>query len=75
MNFKEELQTLKENYNSPKLENVKSILKRKASDGENTATLGSSLYDKWVLNWLKAQEFEVKETSDQKEGAFLRVTW
>jgi|TARA_R110002124_G_scaffold41983_1_gene129514 hypothetical protein len=75
MNFKEELQTLKENHNSPKLENVKSILKKKASDGENTATLDSNLYDKWVVNWLKAQGFEVKETLDQRQGDFLRVTW
>ena len=34
MNFKEELQTLSENHNSPKLENVKSILKKVASNGE-----------------------------------------
>ena len=75
MNFKEELQTLKENHASPKLEYVKNILKKKASDGENTATLDSNLYDKWVTNWLKAQGFEVKEILDQRQGNFLRVTW
>jgi hypothetical protein len=75
MNFKEELQTLKKNHNSPKLENVKSILKKKASNGENNTTLDSNLYDRWVVNWLKAQGFKVKETLDQREGDFLRVTW
>ena len=75
MNFKEELQTLSENHNSPKLENVKSILKKVASNGEKTTTLDSNLYDKWVVNWLKAQGFEVKETLDKRQGDFLRVCW
>jgi len=75
MNFKEELQTLIASHNSPKLENVKNILKNKASDGENTATLDSDLYDKWVVNWLQSQGCEVTETLDQRQGHFLRVTW
>jgi hypothetical protein len=75
MNFKEELQTLSENHNSPKLEYVKSILKKVASNDEKTTTLDSNLYDEWVVNWLKAQGFEVKETLDQRQGDFLRVSW
>ena len=75
MNFKEELQTLSENHNSPKLEHVKNILKKVASNGEKTTTLDSHLYDKWIVNWLKAQEFDVKETSDHRQGDFLRVSW
>jgi hypothetical protein len=54
---------------------VKRILKKAASDGEKTTTIDSNLYDKWVVNWLKAQGFEVKETLDQRQGDFLRVSW
>ena len=75
MNFKEELKALKENYNSSKLENVKNILINTANSGENTATLDCKLYDERVVIWLKAQGFEVKETLDQRDGDFLRVTW
>ena len=39
MNFKEELQALSANYNSQKLEHVKSILLKVASNGEKTTTL------------------------------------
>ena len=75
MNFKEELQTLTKKHASPKLEYVKNILKKKANDGENTATLDSNLYDKWVADWLKSEGFEVEEILDQRHGDFLRVTW
>lgn len=75
MNFKEELQTLSENYNSPKLENIKNILKKSASNGERTITIDSNLYDKYVINWLEAQGFGVKETLDQRDGDFIRVSW
>ena len=75
MNFKEELQTLSENHNSPKLEHVKGILKKVASNGEKTTTLDSNLYDKWVVNWLTCQGLDVKETFDQRDGDFIRVKW
>lgn len=75
MNFKEELQTLSENYDSPRLEHVKSILKKVASNGERLTVLDGNLYDKWVVNWLRAQGFDLEETCDQREGNFLRVTW
>jgi hypothetical protein len=75
MNFKEELQTLAGNHNSPKLEHVKTILKKVASNGDKTTILDSNLYDKWVVNWLKAQGFEVVEICDQRQGDFLRVGW
>ena len=75
MNFKEELQTLSENHNSPKLEHVKSILKKVASNGEKTTTLDSQFYDIWVIKWLIAQGFDVKETLDQREGDFIRIKW
>lgn len=75
MEFKEELQTLVETCNSPKLENVKKILKKRASEGLRTTTLNHDLYDKWVVNWLKSQGLEVSETGDQRSGDFLRITW
>lgn len=75
MNFKEELQILSGNHDSPKLKHVKSILKKVASNGERTTTLDSDLYDKRVVNWLKAQGFEVTETIDHRQGDFLRVSW
>ena len=75
MNFKEELNTMSENYNSEKIENVKRILKKSASNGKKEATIDSRDYDKWVVKWLIAQGLTVKETCDQREGDFIRVSW
>lgn len=75
MNFKEELQKLSENHNSPKLDCVKKVLKNRALFGQKTTTLNSSLYDDFVSNWLKSQGLEVKETLDYDDGYFITVTW
>jgi hypothetical protein len=75
MTFKEELESLTVNYNSPKLEDVKQKLKQTASNGERTITFDSKFYDKHVINWLVSQGLDVKETSDQREGDFIRVSW
>lgn len=75
MNFKEELKTMSENYNSEKLENVKRILMKHASDGKKEAVIDSHYYDKWVVNWLTCQGLDVKETFDQRDGDFIRVKW
>jgi len=75
MNFREELKTISENYNSAKLENVKRILKKCASEGKKEAIIDSKDYDKWVINWLNAQGLTVKETLDQRDGDFIRVSW
>lgn len=53
MNFKEELRVLSENHNSPKLEEVKTILRKAAANGHRTKTLDSRFYDKWVIGWIK----------------------
>jgi len=75
MGFKEELQTLTKSYNSPKLEKVKEILRKQASEGKNSITLQQHQYDKWVVNWLKAQGLNTKTISDQREGTYLTVSW
>jgi hypothetical protein len=75
MTFKEELESLTVNYNSPKLEDVKRKLKQTASDGKRTMTIDSKFYDTHVIRWLNSQGLEVKETFDQREGDFIRVSW
>ena len=75
MTFKEELESLTVNYKSPKLEYVKLKLKQTASGGERTMTFDSKFYDNHVIRWLQTQGLEVKETFDQREGDFIRVSW
>lgn len=75
MEFLEELITLTKNYDSPKLEEVKNQLRKEASEGKTSVTIGSNYYDEWVINYLRAQRITVEETSDQREGDFIRVTW
>lgn len=75
MGFKEELQDIVGLSNSPKLDNVKLILKKVAASGKSTTTLESNIYDEWVLKWLYAEGFEIEEYSDQREGNFIRVSW
>ena len=75
MTFREKLQTLKENHESPKLEDVKSLLEKRASEGKNFVILYGASYDTWIVTWLKDEGLEVQETFDQREGRFLRVSW
>lgn len=75
MDFKKEIQALTEAYSSSKLSEVKRVMKRAATNGMNQTVLASHLYDGWMIQWLKGQGFQVKETHDQREGDFLTVSW
>jgi len=75
MDFIKELQIISESQNSPKLEEIKRRLKNVASYGKRETTFDSDLYDELVVKWLKAQGFDVKETLDQRQGDFIRVSW
>ena len=75
MDFKKELELISESQNSPKLEDIKKRLRNVASYGKKTTTFDSDLYDDLVIKWLSAQGFEVKETQDQRQGDFIRVSW
>ena len=75
MDFKKELELISESQNSPKLEDIKKRLRNVASYGKKTTTFDSDLYDDLVIKWLNAQGFEVKETQDQRQGDFIRVSW
>jgi hypothetical protein len=75
MGFLEEIQELSANHESPKLEDVKFRIKKHAFNGERKMTLAHSLYDKYVQKWLRAQGFTVFETSDQRDGDFITITW
>lgn len=75
MDFKKEIQALTEAYSSPKLLEVRRVMKRAATSGMNQIVLASHLYDDWIIQWLKEQGFQVEETRDQREGDFLTVSW
>jgi len=73
-NFLEELQTLSKNFESPKLDAVKTKLKKAASEGKTTMSMDGG-YDKWIINWLEAQGVTVIQRSDQREGSWLEISW
>lgn len=75
MDFLEELVTLSENYKSPRLEEVKKLLRKEASDGKKSTNLNSQFYDPWVINYLRAQGITVEEVMDQRDGDFIRISW
>lgn len=75
MDFIKELQIISESQNHPKLEEIKRRLKNVASYGKRETTFDLDLYDELVVKWLKAQGFDVKETLDQRQGDFIRVSW
>ena len=75
MNFKDELELISKSFESTKLEEIKKRLKNVASYGKTTTTFDCDLYDELVIKWLQAQGFEVKETQDQRQGDFIRVSW
>ena len=75
MDFKKELIFIAESQNSPKLEEIKKRLRNVASYGKTTTTFDSEFYDDIVVKWLITEGFEVKETQDQRQGDFIRVSW
>ena len=75
MDFLREIQTLTENYDSPKLEEVKNKIRKVATNGENELILNDGSYDKWVLDWFRIQGFFVEVTADQRDGNFARIRW
>lgn len=75
MDFKKQLQDISESVKSPRLENIKRLLKNAASNGEKTTTIDEKFYDKLCITWLKNEGFRVKETNDQRQGSFIRISW
>lgn len=75
MDLKEELIQLSTKMDQAKLDKVVSILKKAASNKQRTVNISDHNYDRGIINWLEAQNLDVKETSDQRDGDFITVTW
>ena len=71
MSFKNEIKELMSLANDEKLAEIKKEIREAATKGQTCLTVYSYKYNQPIINWLKAQEFEVVEDSDQRE----QLTW
>lgn len=73
-NFCEELKELSAGFVSPKLDEVKRILREKAASGLREVTLRANEVDTYTTKWLKEQGIMVKENwSGTREDGYSTV--
>lgn len=75
MQLSDELRAISAAYKSPKIDELKEILKEAAGKGNRGISLDRKFYDKDAIIWLKSQGIKVEEISDQRDGTFIMVSW